>query len=106
MHGAAVETVANGLEALERFEASAPGFYDAILLDVQMPVMDGHEAARHIRKSSHPEAGSIPLIAATANAFNEDKAEALAAGMNAHVSKPIDVKELCRIIRELGEKRN
>lgn len=106
MHGAAVETVANGLEALERFEASAPGFYDAILLDVQMPVMDGHEAARRIRKSSHPEAGSIPLIAATANAFNEDKAEALAAGMNAHVSKPIDVKELCRMIRELGENRN
>lgn len=96
MSGATVDCVEDGRQALEKFLASRPGDYDAILMDVQMPVMDGHEAARHIRASAHPQALAIPIIATTANAFSDDVSAALAAGMNAHVSKPLDI-ELLRI---------
>lgn len=98
MKGASVRKAKNGKEALEMFQAAAPGTLDAILMDIQMPVMDGYEAAKAIRACAHPEAGTIPIIAATANAFSEDVAAALAAGMNAHVGKPIDIKELCRTL--------
>ncbi|WP_418666677.1 response regulator [Allofournierella sp.] len=98
MHGAHVDCVDDGQQALDTFLASRPGEYAAILLDVQMPVMDGHEAARCIRASSHPDARSIPIIATTANAFTDDIADALAAGMNAHVSKPLDIGQLCQTL--------
>lgn len=93
--GARVDCASNGQESLNTFLASTPGTYDAILMDVKMPVMDGHEAARRIRVSSHPQAMSIPIIAVTANAYSDDISAALAAGMNAHISKPLDIKQLC-----------
>lgn len=80
----------NGEEALRLFEASPSGTYDAILMDMQMPVMDGLEATRAIRRSEHPQAKSIPIYAMTANAFNDDVAKALSCGMNGHIAKPID----------------
>ena len=79
----------NGEEILKAFEQSAPGDYDMILMDIQMPVMNGYEATKAIRRSSHELAKTIPIIAMTANAFSEDIQHSLAAGMNAHVSKPI-----------------
>ncbi len=100
MNGAAVDCVEDGLQALEAFLASEPGDYDAILMDVQMPVMDGHEAARRIRCSDHPLAHTVPIIATTANAFSDDISAALAAGMNAHVSKPLDVAQLCKTLSD------
>lgn len=84
----------NGKTAVEMFEASAPGTYAAILMDVQMPVMDGYEAAEKIRAGTHPQARTIPIFAMTANAFTEDVSAALNAGMNGHIAKPIDTKTL------------
>lgn len=98
MTGAAVDEAYDGKEALERFSHSQPGTYDGILMDVQMPIMDGHAAARAIRASSHADAGTVPIIAMTANAFSEDVAAALHAGMNAHVAKPIDLDVLYRAL--------
>lgn len=89
-----VDHAENGKEATEKLASSPQGYYDLILMDVQMPIMDGYEATRVIRASSHPQAQSIPIVAMTANAFNEDVARALAAGMSGHLAKPIDVKEL------------
>ncbi|MFZ1442758.1 MAG: response regulator, partial [Fusicatenibacter saccharivorans] len=86
---------------LEAFEQSAPGDYDMILMDVQMPVMNGYEATKAIRRSSHELAKTIPIIAMTANAFSEDIQHSLAAGMNAHVSKPIEMKVLEKTIRSI-----
>ncbi len=108
IEGASCEFAVNGKEAVELFEKSEPGHYDMILMDVQMPVMDGYEAARRIRASSHPEASTIPIVAMTANAFAEDVRNALDAGMNAHLAKPIDmeaVKALIgKILKEPGGK--
>lgn len=98
--GARVRCVDNGQEALEAFLASEPGEFDAILMDVQMPVMNGHEAARQIRASAHSQAMSIPIFAVTANAFSNDISAALAAGMNAHISKPLQVGQLCSVLAE------
>ena len=92
--GLEVDSAWNGREAVEMFEASAPGTYMAILMDVHMPEMSGHEAARAIRASAHPEASTIPIIAMTADAFAENVAEALASGMNDHIAKPIDIPTL------------
>ncbi len=100
MNGAEIDCVEDGSQALDAFLASKPGGYDAILMDVQMPVMDGHEAARRIRASGHPRALTIPIIATTANAFSDDISAALAAGMNAHVSKPLDVTLLCKVLSD------
>lgn len=94
MTGAEVESAVNGKDAVDKFTQAEAGRYDIILMDVQMPVMGGYEATRAIRASSHPDARSIPILAMTANAFNEDIAAALEAGMNDHISKPIDVKNL------------
>lgn len=88
----------NGEKALEMFAGAAPGTYDAILMDIQMPVMDGYEAARAIRASGHPQAKSIPILALTANAFAESLAAALSAGMNDHIAKPADRREMFRIL--------
>jgi len=100
MNGAVVDCVEDGKQALDSFLTSKPGSYDAILMDVQMPVMDGHEAARRIRSSDHPQALVIPIIATTANAFSDDISAALASGMNAHVSKLLDVAQLCKTLSD------
>ncbi|WP_455654596.1 PAS domain-containing hybrid sensor histidine kinase/response regulator [Phascolarctobacterium sp.] len=92
--GAAVTIAENGAEGVELFTASAPGSFDAVLMDIQMPVMNGYEAAKAIRSSRHPQAATIPVIAMTANAFAEDIKNALAAGMNAHIAKPIEPQKL------------
>ena len=105
MEGASCQLVENGRLAVERFQAAAEGEFDAILLDVQMPVMNGHEAARAIRALGRPDAKRIPIIAMTANAFAEDEKAALAAGMDAHVAKPLDVELLKRVIRQFVIKK-
>lgn len=92
--GAAVTIVENGLQCTELFTGSAKGRFDAILMDIQMPVMNGYEAAQAIRSSTHPQSVTIPIIAMTANAFAEDIKNALSAGMNAHIAKPIDPQKL------------
>lgn len=101
MHGVEVTQAWTGLQALEQFEKSEPFRFDAVLLDMQMPEMDGCEAARRIRALERPDAGTVPIIAVTANAFAEDIAATAAAGMNAHVSKPIDFTHLCRTLARL-----
>ena len=99
-NGAKVETVKNGLEAVQHFEACESGTYDVILMDVMMPVMDGLTATKTIRSLKHPDAETIPIIAMTANAFREDKEKCLAAGMNAHLAKPIKIENIKRILCE------
>ena len=101
LSGASVETAEDGRAGAEAFEASAPGRFDAIFMDIQMPVMDGYEATRHIRASGHPEARSIPIVAMSANVLAEDVRASRAAGMNAHTGKPIDMDDICRILKEL-----
>lgn len=100
MYGAQCSAVENGKEALERFEASEPGEFQIILMDIQMPVMDGYEATEQIRSCSHRDARSIPIIAMTANAFADDIQKCLDAGMNAHIAKPLDINKLNKMIRE------
>ncbi len=101
IEGAECTICENGEEILKAFEQSAPGDYDMILMDVQMPVMNGYEATKAIRRSSHKLAKTIPIIAMTANAFSEDIQHSLAAGMNAHVSKPVEMKVLEKTIRSI-----
>ena len=101
IEGAECTICENGKRVLEAFEQSAPGDYDMILMDVQMPVMNGYEATKAIRRSSHELAKTIPIIAMTASAFSEDIQHSLAAGMNAHVSKPIEMKVLEKTIRSI-----
>ena len=101
IEGAKCTICENGEEILKAFEQSVPGDYDMILMDVQMPVMNGYEATKAIRRSSHELAKTIPIIAMTANAFSEDIQHSLAAGMNAHVSKPVEMKVLEKTIRSI-----
>ena len=101
IEGAECTICENGEEILKAFEQSAPGDYDMILMDVQMPVMNGYEATKAIRRSSHKLAKKIPIIAMTANAFSEDIQHSLAAGMTAHVSKPVEMKVLEKTIRSI-----
>ena len=103
MEGAFCEIVENGQLAVERFQSSKNGEFDAILMDVQMPVMSGHEASRAIRTLAREDAGKIPIIAMTANAFAEDKKAALDAGMNAHVAKPLDMEMLKKVVKQYIE---
>ena len=91
----------NGKEALTKFENSKPGQYDFIFMDVQMPVMNGYEATKAIRECNHPTAKTIPIIAMTANAFDDDVKAALDSGMNAHIAKPIDMDKLKNTINDL-----
>jgi CheY-like chemotaxis protein len=95
------EIAANGRIALEMFEQSEPGYYDAILMDVRMPEMDGLEATRRIRSLPREDARSIPIIALTANAFDEDVQRSLQAGLNAHLSKPVDPDVLFETLENL-----
>jgi len=95
------EHAENGKVAVEMFDQSAPGYYDAILMDVRMPVMDGLEATRTLRKLARSDARTISVIAMTANAFDEDVQRSLQAGMNAHLSKPVDIDRLRETLQEL-----
>ncbi len=101
MEGASCQVAVNGLQALELFQSSLPGTYDMILMDVQMPVMNGYEAARAIRACGHPQAASIPIVAMTANAFAEDVRNALDAGMDGHLSKPINMDTVREMVGKL-----
>lgn len=94
MCGIITEVESNGALAVEAFFAAAPGTYDAILMDIQMPEMDGYEAARTIRADGRADAKVMPIIAMTANAFEQDVKTAMEAGMDAHIAKPIDVNIL------------
>ena len=101
--GAVCDSANNGQDAVDKFEASQPGDYDLILMDVQMPVMDGYTATRTIRSSGHLSAKSVPIIAMTANAFVDDVREAIESGMDAHVAKPVQVDKLKAVIKEVLE---
>ena len=100
VEGATCEVTEDGRQVLERFQQAAPGEFDAILMDVQMPVMNGYDATRAIRALAREDARKLPIIAMTANAFAEDEKAALEAGMDAHVTKPIDIELLKRVIRQ------
>jgi signal transduction histidine kinase len=93
-----VESVYNGQEALDKIKASAPGYYDLIFMDIMMPVMDGLEATKEIRRLSRRDCQEIPIIAMSANAFDEDVKKSLASGMNGHLSKPIDLAKLEEVL--------
>ncbi|MBP5312890.1 MAG: response regulator [Clostridia bacterium] len=103
---AEVDHAENGRIVVEMFEKSAPGHYDAVLMDVRMPEMDGLEAAAAIRALPRPDAKTVPIIAMTANAFDEDVQRSLQAGMNAHLSKPVEADHLYRTLEELIWKRD
>lgn len=98
--GFIVDTAENGSIAVEKVKNSSPGYYSVILMDIQMPVMNGYDAAKAIRALSDPQLANIPIIAMTANAFEEDKQKALSCGMNAHVAKPINLDNLLSVIYE------
>ena len=99
--GMTVETAKNGEEAIEKFAQSSPGAYDYIFMDVMMPVMNGLEATRRIRALAHPDAKTIPILAMTANAFEDDIRECLRAGMNEHIAKPLSAVQLRTKIRKV-----
>lgn len=105
IEGASCEIVENGRLAVERFQEAEAGAFDAILMDVQMPVMNGHEAARAIRSLEREDAGRIPIIAMTANAFAEDEKAALDAGMTAHVAKPLNMEHLKSVIAQCTKRK-
>ena len=99
--GLQVTRAVDGKQAVELFADSPAGTFDVILMDIMMPQMNGYEAARAIRNlASCPDGRSIPIIAMTANAFAEDVQDSLDAGMNAHIAKPIDIKELFKVLDE------
>ena len=103
MSGATCDIYENGRLVADAFASSKPGQYDLILMDVQMPMMNGYDATRTIRDMDHPLARTIPIIAMTANAFSEDIRDALEAGMSAHVAKPIDMTVLEQTIKAVLE---
>lgn len=99
MLGLEIDVVGDGLEAVERFSKSPTGTYDVVLLDIQMPRMNGYEAAQRIRALNHPDSQTIPIVAMTADAFAQDIQSAYASGMNGHISKPISVEQLVQALR-------
>ena len=99
--GFEVDTAGNGKIAVEKIEAASAGRYDLILMDVQMPEMDGYEATRRIRALPDKKKAAIPIVAMTANAFEEDQKNALNAGMNGHIAKPLDIQKLFQVLSEL-----
>ncbi len=92
--GFTTEVAENGRQAVEMVKRSKPGYYQIVLMDVQMPVMNGYEATAEIRRLKNHKLANIPIIAMTANAFEEDKQAALRCGMNSHIAKPINIPEL------------
>ena len=96
--GCIVTAVKDGKECVDAFSASAPGAYDVILMDIKMPVMNGYDAAKNIRALERDDVKKLPIIAMTANAFSEDVHKALKAGINSHLSKPIEVVKLKRML--------
>lgn len=105
MYDATCDIANNGQIAVEAFETAKPGRYDAIFMDVQMPVMDGYKAAAAIRNCTRAEASKIPIIAMTANAFDEDVKNALRSGMDAHVAKPVDMKLLAKVLKTVFDSK-
>ena len=104
--GFVVETAEDGTVALEKVKNSVPGYYALVLMDIQMPRMNGYDAARAIRALEDPKLAAIPIVAMTANAFDEDRKRALESGMNAHIAKPIDIKKLLEVLTEiLGQEK-
>ena len=99
--GFAVEIASNGEQAVEMMQSAPAGTYDVILMDIQMPKMDGYQAAKRIRKLEDARKAAIPIIAVTANAFEEDRKLALEAGMNGHLAKPYDVPKMLETLGEL-----
>ena len=103
MQGAKCTRAENGRVAVDLFEASSENEYDVILMDIQMPVMNGYEASKAIRSGNHPNAKTVPIAAMTANAFDEDVSNSIEAGMNAHISKPINMANvkatICEIVK-------
>ncbi len=101
-----VDTAEDGIIAVDKVSRSEPGYYDLVLMDIQMPNMDGYKATQAIRRLNEPRLANIPIIAMTANAFEEDRRDALAAGMNEHIAKPIDITKLLatmqKILNEVG----
>ena len=104
--GFTVEIADNGQIAVDMVRNSRPGWYQVILMDIQMPVMNGYDATRAIRKLENPELASIPIFAMTANAFDEDKQNALQAGMNGHISKPVDIDNLLETLDTVFDGKN
>ncbi len=104
LEGGSCEIAENGEDAFHKFKDSEPGSFDVILMDVQMPVMNGYQATEAIRACGHPDARTVPIAAMTANAFTEDVENALAAGMDAHISKPIDMNMLRSTVAKMLEK--
>ena len=105
MTGVKVETAENGKAAVDMVAASEEGYYDLILMDLQMPVMNGHDATRALRAMERKDTKTIPIVAMTANAFVEDIQQSKASGMNEHMSKPLDIDQLQRMLsRWLGRK--
>ena len=102
--GFVVDTAEDGAVAVRKMEQAAPGQYDLVLMDIQMPNLDGYEAARQIRALPDAEKASIPIFAMTANAFEEDRQNALAAGMNGHIAKPLDIPHLLRVLADALKK--
>lgn len=100
-YGFSIDTAENGAEAVEKLALSKPGYYDLVLMDIQMPVMDGYEATRCIRTLDNPELSCIPILAMTANVFDEDRKAAEECGMNAFLSKPIVIDELIRTLQNV-----
>lgn len=99
MTGITVDTAVNGLEAVEKIITSPAGYYDIVFLDIQMPIMDGYEAARQIRRLSRDDIKNLPIVAMTANAFSEDVEMAKQAGMNYHIAKPVDMERLMTVLK-------
>ena len=99
--GFTVETAENGKLAVDMVGGNAPGYYDLVLMDIQMPVMNGYEAARAIRALPDAEKAALPIVAMTANAFDEDRQNAARAGMNGHLSKPFDMQQLLAMIENV-----
>ena len=99
--GLTVETAENGQQALDMYKASETGYYDVILMDIRMPVMDGLEATKLIRRSERADAAAIPVIAMTANAFDDDMKKSIECGMNGHISKPIDMNRIREVLTKI-----
>ena len=99
--GFTIDIASNGAEAVEKMEQAPAGTYDVILMDIQMPIMDGYEAAKRIRAMEDQKKAEIPIVAVTANAFEEDRKISLEAGMNGHLAKPYDIDAIMQTLSEI-----